>query len=563
MSIKKVFFAVVAGVIGIYAFGIIHVIHAEAFFYENSDVAQLHVTRITSTSITFYYEGRKTNGLLAIRSDEGEYIYRAIGNKEKTTIDGLKPGMEYIYAIRFDELHYLPSVGVQRIKTIDSDVEFQAIDINYVSTGERFLKVTANEYNDMYISVLGKLDNNHRTIPLPREGVVIKLADNDIYDVTINSPRSGFPLKIFTHNPTTSNFVYINVALKDSLDYSPNKIFDVTFNEKVDDFSIFIMNESGRVDEYVNRSLQASRITVDSSVLKKRLEYNTRYYYRINARLNVARDGNTTFIEGTFVTGSKVEIKPQVEQSAPEPLISFEEDVAQSVTSILEGKSKVLQRTQQQEDHYKENLVTSQYSDRLRSHDQSTKEKTLNFITYGIDGQTMGLGVGERAAVVLSYQEAFNKLPQSNEDWLSVIHISHGRWPLVSNEVAELEGRKKFLEIYKRVPNMHNKYDEAAVTIITYGLKQRAENRNLNSEAQALKTYRAIFNKMPVTTQEWNMLQAIAYSGATRKPDSDKDLLADEDELVFGTNPFNSDTDGDGYLDGVEVLHGYSPTNQG
>ncbi len=561
MSIKKVFFTVITGVIGIYAFGMIHVIHAEAFFYENSDVTQFHVTRITSTSMTFYYEGRKTNGLLAIRSDEGEYIYRTIRNKEEITIDGLKPGMEYIYAVRFDELQYLPSIGGQRIKTIDSGTELQAIDIDYVSTGERFLRVTANEYNDMHVSVLGRLDNNHRTIPLPREGVLIKLADNDIYDVIINSPRSGFSLKIFTHNPATSDFVYIDVALNDSVDYPPNKVFDVTFNQKINNISVFISNESGRFDEYINGSLNASHIVIDSSILKKRLENNTRYYYRINARLDTARDGNTAFVEGTFLTGSQNDSVSISEQRTLPSMDQFTDNINDSALAIVEGKNHVLKQIQQPENLDKENGVIIKYGTRLQSQDQIAKEKALTFIAYGIDNQTMGLGEGERAAVVLSYQQAFNKLPQNIQDWLSVVSIAHGRWPLATNQVAELEGKKRFIEIYKRVPNMNNAYDEAGVTIITYGLKQRAENRNLNSEAQALKTYRAIFNTIPITTQEWNMLQAIAYSGATRKPDADKDLLADEDELVFGTNPYNSDTDGDGHLDGIEVLHGYSPTN--
>ena len=36
-------------------------------------------------------------------------------------------------------------------------------------------------------------------------------------------------------------------------------------------------------------------------------------------------------------------------------------------------------------------------------------------------------------------------------------------------------------------------------------------------------------------------------------PDDDNDGLADTDEILFGTNPFNPDTDGDGSFDGTEV----------
>jgi hypothetical protein len=41
--------------------------------------------------------------------------------------------------------------------------------------------------------------------------------------------------------------------------------------------------------------------------------------------------------------------------------------------------------------------------------------------------------------------------------------------------------------------------------------------------------------------------------------DADQDGLSDEEEKVFGTDPFVRDTDGDSYADGVEVESGYDP----
>ncbi|MEI7425418.1 MAG: hypothetical protein WCK16_00635 [Candidatus Moraniibacteriota bacterium] len=41
--------------------------------------------------------------------------------------------------------------------------------------------------------------------------------------------------------------------------------------------------------------------------------------------------------------------------------------------------------------------------------------------------------------------------------------------------------------------------------------------------------------------------------------DSDQDGLSDEEEKIYGTNPANPDTDGDGYSDGTEVRSGYDP----
>ena len=63
---------------------------------------------------------------------------------------------------------------------------------------------------------------------------------------------------------------------------------------------------------------------------------------------------------------------------------------------------------------------------------------------------------------------------------------------------------------------MNNKNDEASIVVMAYGLRQKAENRNLNSEAQGLKIFKDIFKYIPFTTKDWNILQAITYSGATR-----------------------------------------------
>ena len=45
--------------------------------------------------------------------------------------------------------------------------------------------------------------------------------------------------------------------------------------------------------------------------------------------------------------------------------------------------------------------------------------------------------------------------------------------------------------------------------------------------------------------------------------DSDNDGLSNEEEKELGTDPNNPDTDGDGYLDGEEVTHGYNPKDLG
>lgn len=193
----------------------------------------------------------------------------------------------------------------------------------------------------------------------------------------------------------------------------------------------------------------------------------------------------------------------------------------------------------------------------------SKMEQGINeFITYGVDENTQKLGEGERAAVMYSYKVAFNKLPQTEDELADVIKIANGRWPSSTNSAAEKRAKERFREIYKKIADMHNLKDNAAITIMAYGLRQKAENRNLKSEQQGIKIFKGIYKKNPETTDEWNILQAITYSGAIREKDTDSDFLPDEREKALGTDANNPDTDGDGYVDGIEVENNYDPIKE-
>jgi hypothetical protein len=139
-----------------------------------------------------------------------------------------------------------------------------------------------------------------------------------------------------------------------------------------------------------------------------------------------------------------------------------------------------------------------------------------NFITYGVDDNTKKLGEGERAAVMYSFKKAFGRLPDNEEDLEDSIKIANGRWPSNTNEEAEAEAKSVFETIYKREVDMENPKDAAAIKIMAYGLRQRAENRNLNSEKNGIAIFNSIFKKIPTTTEDWNIMQAITYSGASR-----------------------------------------------
>jgi len=136
------------------------------------------------------------------------------------------------------------------------------------------------------------------------------------------------------------------------------------------------------------------------------------------------------------------------------------------------------------------------------------------FINFGTP-TTKRLGAGERAGVINSYYYAFNRLPKSVSDWRDVIKIANGRWPSDKSQSAEDKAKTDiFKAVYLRAPDMANANDNAAVTIIAYGL--RPVNRNLDSEKTAIITFKNIYKHNPASASEWDITRAIAYSGAKR-----------------------------------------------
>ena len=112
------------------------------------------------------------------------------------------------------------------------------------------------------------------------------------------------------------------------------------------------------------------------------------------------------------------------------------------------------------------------------------------------------------------FKAAFGKLPKTEAEWQDVIKIANGRWPSERNMAAETKAKVSFKKIYGRDANMTNANDNAAVTIMAYGL--RPSQRNLNSEKVAIITFKYFIKRAPVSAIDWDMVRAIAYSGAKR-----------------------------------------------
>ncbi len=144
---------------------------------------------------------------------------------------------------------------------------------------------------------------------------------------------------------------------------------------------------------------------------------------------------------------------------------------------------------------------------------ETDKNSTAYFIMNGTNS-TMRLGAGERAGVLKSFEKVYGHLPQSLADWNDVIKIANGRWVAVNNLDLEKTNMNVFKLIYGRMPNFSNINDETAIKLMTYGL--RPVGRNINSEKDALKSFLAIYKHFPMQAMDWDILRAIAYSGAKK-----------------------------------------------
>lgn len=183
---------------------------------------------------------------------------------------------------------------------------------------------------------------------------------------------------------------------------------------------------------------------------------------------------------------------------------------SENINNILENVGNV-------RDENKETDTSSKYLNSLTLDEESLSSPELNrlnfFITYGTQS-TKILGAGERAGVIGSYKKAFGKLPKTEAGWSDAVKIANGRWPAETSQTALDLAKTEFNKVYKRDANMNNPNDNAAVSVIAYGL--RPSNRNMDSEKAAIKTFKSIYGHNPISSQAWDIVRAIAYSGAIR-----------------------------------------------
>jgi hypothetical protein len=217
------------------------------------------------------------------------------------------------------------------------------------------------------------------------------------------------------------------------------------------------------------------------------------------------------------IDGDEGEEEEEMEESDDDDIIRMRKSAGLLIKNQIMNVLREVKETRSQvrERNVEQNQLKNLENEMMKV-SESIQEAINTFVAYGVDDNTKRLGEGERAAVIYSYKEAYEKLPETEEELTDVIKISNGRWPSRTSPKAENEARETFRKIYKRELRDSNPHDMSAMKIMAYGLKQRAENRNLNSERKGIEIFKDIFGHVPESTEDWNAMQAITYSGATR-----------------------------------------------
>jgi hypothetical protein len=120
------------------------------------------------------------------------------------------------------------------------------------------------------------------------------------------------------------------------------------------------------------------------------------------------------------------------------------------------------------------------------------------------------LGAGERAGVVDSYRAVYGHVPRTECEWRDALRIATGKLPSLNQE-RENQMLATFKTIYGRDADRTQPHDNAAINIMTYGIRPMV--RSLANERAAIRIFRRIFGHNPANATEWDTMRAMANSG--------------------------------------------------
>lgn len=299
----------------------------------------------------------------------------------------------------------------------------------------------------------------------------------------------------------------INLSWQNPLDKDFKKVIVIKNNNKVP-----LNKEDGIIVFEGNKEAYEDR----------NLEYDKPYYYGIMAYDN---DNNSSKM---ISTSAKTEKDKQLEvKTAEQPISNNSCQFVTRVFDLFGFSSEAAECISRQEaegifNHNKYVPLDEKEKKLYANIVGQSKERLEDKIRYGIASfihngteSTKRLGGGERAGVINSYSSGYNRMPTTSRAWQDIIKIANGRWPSESNLKKEANAKQEiFKKIYKREFNPISINDNTAIKIMVYGL--RPVNRSMKAETQAMNIFKNIYRHPLKTAEEWDILRAIAYSGAKR-----------------------------------------------
>ena len=495
------------------------------------------ILSITDTSATFSFETDvATTGFISYSITKANqwthYPFSSEATKHTILVPGLKPGTTYDYTIQVKTSSNAETkTGVKTFTTTAETAPMQPFDIIIDDTwGQKgnAVSVTLSIPHDTTI----KEARIYRSMDSKAPGALI-------YTLPVTYGRTytfidtwvihGQSYYYTVKSVNTSNVESVSTAAQKASPKIPGNPISPTASEITVNpaqipadgktkATVATILRDAKGKPISNKTVQLSLITVRAQIgiieiVRNKTDASGKAEFTLHAT-NPGVELYSASSAGVMLTNSI-----RIEYLSPLTLKNSQSTQAQWL--VEENITMILEALHEKRDTKREYMVRTHYLTQLLykypKMSPSVQNQITTFIAYGISEDTKRLGLGERAAVVFAYEEAFHALPDSQKKIEDLIAIAHGRWPVQKNSESENRALAEFKRIYNRDAAMTDAHDNAAVTIMAYGLRQRSQDRNIENEKRAIATFKSIYTHAPHTTFEWNVVHAIAYSGAKKR----------------------------------------------
>lgn len=177
------------------------------------------------------------------------------------------------------------------------------------------------------------------------------------------------------------------------------------------------------------------------------------------------------------------------------------------VNALLEGFN--LERDTTKETQNQTKIIASLKQFKLTATDDQ-KTAMTNFVTYGASDATIGLGSGERLALLRDYADTVKR---TEINWADIERITTGQKPVDRNLTSEQAQVSKVLALFKKIsghtPNFQNSAEDLAWNTMMYRIRF---DRDLTKEAAGIKLFKQKIGRTPTTPLDWATVRALGYA---------------------------------------------------